>query len=53
MVPFGRGDLWYWFVGRSDSPWYARLKVRRQAAGESWSSLVARLAPEVAAALGR
>jgi tetratricopeptide (TPR) repeat protein len=51
MVPFGRGHLWYWFDQRPDSPWYPRVKVRRQAKGQSWAELIAGLVPQVSAAV--
>ena len=51
MVPLGRGHLWYWFQDRPVSPWYPNLQVRRQEPGQTWSSLIAELAPEIAAAV--
>jgi len=32
LVPEGRGNLWYWFTGREDSPWYSYLRLMRQRA---------------------
>jgi hypothetical protein len=36
MVPKGGGRLWYWFSGRSDSPWYPSMRIFEQAAAGSW-----------------
>jgi tetratricopeptide (TPR) repeat protein len=41
MVPHGHARIWYWFRDRSDSPWYPRVRVRRQRRGQSWSELIA------------
>ena len=47
-------DLWYWFRGRTDSPWYASLKILRKAAGTEendhkglWQSGLARIARDL------
>lgn len=29
LLPYGRGALWYWFLRRSDSPWYPSIKITR------------------------
>jgi len=47
LVPHGFARMWYWHRDRPDSPWYPRLRVRRQARGESWTDLVAAVAQEV------
>jgi len=49
MVPHGFARMWYWHRDWPDSPWYPRLRVRRQARGEPWADLVAAVAREVAA----
>lgn len=33
---------WRWMEGRSDSPWYPRLRVFRRGADEDWSAVIAR-----------
>ena len=45
VLPQGRGQLWYWFLGRSDSPFYPTLRVFRYAADSldffpAWSSVL-------------
>jgi hypothetical protein len=51
LVPFGVARLWYWFRKRSDSPWYPRAQIRHQQIDQTWSDLVASVAPEIAAAV--
>jgi tetratricopeptide (TPR) repeat protein len=48
MVPHGFARMWYWHRDRPDSPWYPRLRVRRQGRGEPWADLVTAVAREVA-----
>jgi tetratricopeptide (TPR) repeat protein len=50
IVPSGRGHLWYWFADRTASPWYPNLHVRRRLRDQSWSDLIAELAPQVVTA---
>jgi tetratricopeptide (TPR) repeat protein len=50
MVPHGHARIWYWFRDRPDSPWYPRVRVRRQTRGESWAEVVARVAREISTA---
>lgn len=47
-------DLWYWFRGRSDSPWYAALRILRQVPLEKerdnqrlWDNGLARIARDL------
>jgi tetratricopeptide (TPR) repeat protein len=49
MVPHGFARMWYWHRDRLDSPWYPRLRVRRQARDEPWADLATAVAQEVAA----
>jgi len=51
FVPFGPARMWYWFDGRSDSPFYGRMQVRPQGRGQSWADLIAAAAPEIESAL--
>ena len=30
MLPYAKGALWYWFLKRSDSPWYPSARIFRQ-----------------------
>lgn len=41
MVPYGHARIWYWFRDRGESPWYPRVRVRRQGRGQPWSELIA------------
>lgn len=41
LLPEGRGALWYWFLGREDSPWYPSLRLLRAGPAtpdESWET---------------
>ncbi len=49
MVPHGHARIWYWFRDRDQSPWYPRVKVRRQRRGQFWADLIADVAKEVSA----
>ena len=40
LVPTGPGLLWYWFLDRSDSPWYPSLRLFRQATPGDWAPVV-------------
>ena len=49
MLPSWRSD-WRWLRGRSDSPWYPGVaRLYRQARGESWQAVVARIAGDLQA----
>jgi tetratricopeptide (TPR) repeat protein len=48
LVPYGFRRIWYWFSDRADSPWYPHMQVRRQAALQPWSELIASMSDEVA-----
>lgn len=39
ILPGGLGRLWYWFTGRTDSPWYPHVRLFRQPVGhnENWA----------------
>jgi hypothetical protein len=50
MVPSGQARIWYWFRDRPDSPWYPRVRVRRQQRGQPWSDVVAAVVAELAQA---
>jgi tetratricopeptide (TPR) repeat protein/ADP-heptose:LPS heptosyltransferase len=40
FVPYGIAQMWYWFRGENESPWYPRVQVRHQNEGQSWENLV-------------
>jgi tetratricopeptide (TPR) repeat protein len=46
LLPAGAGRLWYWFLDRDDSPWYADLRLFRQPSGRSddWAATIDRVA---------
>lgn len=46
LLPGGAGRLWYWFLERSDSPWYADVTLFRQSPGRSddWAGTIGRVA---------
>jgi hypothetical protein len=41
--------MWYWFRGRQDSPFYARMRLRRQRPKQHWIELAGQIAQEIAA----
>ncbi len=49
FVPYGQARLWYWFREGNDSPWYAHMRVKRQAKEQSWANMVASAAGEISA----
>lgn len=49
LLPRGPGLMWYWFVGREDSPWYGSMRLLRQDEAGDWTSLLGRVAQEVGA----
>jgi len=49
FVPASRGRIWYWFTDRGDSPWYPRVRLKRQKDGQSWKDSIASATDEIAA----
>ena len=47
MVPHGHARIWYWFRDKDESPWYPRVRVRRQQRGQPWSELIAAVEGEL------
>src|SRR5690606_20499156 len=45
-VPSGVGRLWYWFLDRTDSPWYRDVRLFRQPPGryDDWRTPIAAMA---------
>ena len=39
LAPRARGRLWYWFAGRSDSPWYPSMRIYSQPALGDWQGV--------------
>jgi Flp pilus assembly protein TadD len=48
LVPHGHSRIWYWFKEGDDSPWYPRVRVRRQGPEQPWRDLAAAAADDVA-----
>lgn len=48
IAPKGNGRLWYWFSGRSDSPWYPAVRLFDQALPGSWRETLDAVASELA-----
>jgi len=49
LLAAGRGRMWYWFQEKSESPWYASLKLLRQTKAGDWGSLIETCAQHLAA----
>jgi len=47
LVPKAFGKIWYWFLERSDSPWYPALTLHRQAQAGVWSDVIAAAARQI------
>ncbi len=47
LVPTNASRLWYWFLERSDSPWYPNLRLFRQH-GRGWEKVMTDLAAGLA-----
>jgi len=48
IAPKGNGRLWYWFSGRSDSPWYPTMRIFDQVVPGSWREILDTVAGELA-----
>jgi tetratricopeptide (TPR) repeat protein len=44
MLPDGPGCFWYWFRDRTDSPWYASMRMFRQPKPRVWGPVVQNVA---------
>jgi tetratricopeptide (TPR) repeat protein len=47
MVPYGYARFWYWFMQREDTPFYPRVHLKRQSAGQSFANLAASVTEDV------
>lgn len=47
LLPAGPGLIWYWFLDREDSPWYASLRLFRQLSPGAWAPVLERVAGEL------
>ena len=50
LLPAASGQLWYWFLHRTESPWYPSARIFRAGASTSWSEDAA---AQAGTALGR
>ncbi len=51
FVPYGFAQIWYWFSGKSRSPWYPCVNVQHQVEGQSWKELISAVRSEIASIL--
>ena len=49
----GNGRLWYWFSGRTDSPWYPSMRIFSQRTPGSWRETLDAVARDLAALVKR
>lgn len=49
LLPFGHFQPWYWFAGRSDSPWYPSVRLYRQTTFGDWDAVIGRVAADLTA----
>jgi len=49
MAPQDGGRLWYWFAGRTDSPWYPSTRIFEQQVRGTWKETLGAIAQELAA----
>lgn len=47
FVPRGRPRIWYWFLHRSDSPWYRHTALYRQDALGQWDDAIKAVASHI------
>lgn len=47
MVPEQRGRMWYWFRGRTHSPWYPSVKFYASSAPHAWDVPIAAIAADL------
>jgi tetratricopeptide (TPR) repeat protein len=53
LVPTGPGAHWYWFLNRTDNPWYPSARLFRRERGSDWKKPLADVKAELAAWLRR
>ena len=49
LAPASQGKIWYWFSGRSDSPWYPSMRLLDQVVPGRWRETLDAVARELAA----
>ena len=53
LLTAGDGLTWYWFLERSDSPWYPETKLYRQPSPHQWASVFQNVASDLNARFGQ
>lgn len=53
LVPTNHGRLWYWFLERSNSPWYPSARLFRQDPEAGWQPVLASIGGQLADRKGR
>jgi len=49
LLPFGHFQPWYWFEGRTDSPWYPAVRLYRPTGFDGWTGMIAQAAEDLGA----
>jgi len=49
LAPKANGKFWYWFTGRTDSPWYPSMRIFTQQTQGSWGDTLGSVARELSA----
>ena len=44
LVPSSVGRVWYWFLDRTDSPWYPSMRLFRQDRNAGWNPILSEVA---------
>ena len=52
MIPSAYGRIWYWFLDRTDSPWYPAMRLFRQGHNHGWEATMAAVADDLTRRLG-
>ncbi|MGE3335087.1 MAG: tetratricopeptide repeat protein [Rhodospirillaceae bacterium] len=47
LLATGRGQIWYWLHGRTDSPWYSSVRLIRQEKPSDWTQPIAQCAKDL------
>ena len=48
LVPASVGRIWYWFLERTNSPWYPSMRLFRQNRGAGWTPVLSEVARALA-----
>jgi ADP-heptose:LPS heptosyltransferase len=47
LAPKSRGRFWYWFHGKTESPWYASVRIFEQHVLGQWGSVLSDVGREL------